>query len=271
MNQQELQNEVNSRKAVFLGTLTHDGRIDQYMARAFYRVACKSRPLMYYPKQTSLLANGYNEMWCYAINSKTEANLKWFAVLHADIVPDDFWLDTLIAEAETHDADIMSAVVPIKDPNGVTSTAISGRTPFDRYARITMYELAQLPPTFAAIDAVGVCQWELKPEHRQKLPFLLVNTGCFVCRLDRPWIYDVHFTIRDQIRIGVGNKLSAHVEPEDWHFSRRIAECGGKVMATKKVNVHHLGGRAYKSTDRWGLGSNKIDENTDTVIAGPEK
>ncbi len=96
-------------------------------------------------------------------------------------------------------------------------------------------------------------------------PRLLVNTGCFVCRVDRPWCTSVHFTINDQTRLQMGNKLASIVEPEDWYFSRRVAEQGGKVMATRIVNVKHIGGRAWDNWKAWG---NPVDAGAGHVTDG---
>ena len=52
-------------------------------------------------------------------------------MLHDDVVPEAFWLDKLIAELELHSADVMSAVVPVKSGNGLTSTAVGDADDID--------------------------------------------------------------------------------------------------------------------------------------------
>lgn len=235
---------------VFITTLTHDGKLDYLMAKAFYLTPLKERLALYMPRQTSLLAAGYNHLWCQALSHRLEHNLKWFAMLHGDIVPENFWIDKLINEAEKYDADVMSAVVPIKEASGVTSTAISGPDDFTRFTRLTMKQVQTLPETFD-INTPELIKISKSPT-QFKIPLLLVNTGCFVCRLDRPWCDRVHFTIRDEIRTQIGGALTYHVEPEDWYFSRRVAEEGGKVMATRVVKLEHIGTHAYKSNEVWG-------------------
>lgn len=231
---------------VFLGTMTHDGKLDYMMAKAFYMTPTRERAVFYMPRQSSLLAQAYNHLWCQAMNLRDTQNLKFFAILHADIVPEDFWLDKLIAELEKHDADVMSAVVPIKESIGVTSTAISGPDGFIRSQRLTMKQIwhPEFPETFSINTVPNI--------YINATSHLLVNTGCFVARLDREWCPRVHFTINDRIRTGIGGLLVSEVESEDWFFSRRVAEEGGKVMATRTIKLDHMGGRAYKSNEVWG-------------------
>jgi len=229
---------------IFLGTMTHDGKLDNIMARAFYYVPTQEREVMWMPRQSSLLANAYNHIWCHALNVRKEHNMKWFAILHADIRPEDFWADKLIAEAEKYDADVMSAVVPIKENSGVTSTAIGTSNHYQRAGRLTQKQILH-PDSKETFSIEDVYPNDFE-QYR-----LLVNTGCFVCRIDKPWCENVHFTINDRI-IKFDGKYMAQVEPEDWFFSRRVAEEGGLVMATRKVKLEHLGGRSYHSDQVWG-------------------
>src|SRR5690349_4749240 len=106
---------------VFLGSITHNGQLDFRMARIFYGFACRERAMLQVVQQSSLLASACNNLWCKALNNRVKDNLKWFVLLHADIVPEEWFVVKLIALAEQHDADVMSAVVPIKEPTGVTS------------------------------------------------------------------------------------------------------------------------------------------------------
>ena len=80
---------------------------------------------------------------------------------------------------------------------------------------------------------------------------LLANTGCMVCRLDRPWAARVYFTIRDEIVFFDGGWKPA-VFSEDWFFSRGIDRAGGRVMCTKKLALVHAGGAEFPSDRAWG-------------------
>ncbi len=74
-----------------------------------------------------------------------------------------------------------------------------------------------------------------------------------VVRLDRDWCPKVHFTINDRIVQGPDGSLAAEVESEDWFFSRRVAQEGGTVFATRQVKLQHISSSyAYNSHHTWG-------------------
>src|SRR5215471_18433913 len=118
--------------------------------------------------QGSLLALSFNALWCRALNLAKAGGLDYFAMLHTDVGPNNGWLDALVAELDATGLDVLSVVVPIKDPRGVTSTALArdDGDPFGVFTRLTMQEVFRLPETFTSADVGG------RP--------LLVNTGCWV-------------------------------------------------------------------------------------------
>lgn len=243
---------------VFLCSPTHNGLQDYRMADRFYNRVSEKHNILRYTEQNSLLANGCNKMYCFALNHREKYKLKWFAMLHADVVPEPFWLDKLIDIAEGHDADMLSVIVPIKDSRGICSTALSqqGNT-YGAFARLSMAQVHALPPTFdkhllrTGLKALPEdLRIELGDYHE-----LLLNTGCMISRLDKPWSGEVFFNITDRICYRYG-QYYAEVSPEDWHFSRMIAEAGGRTMATREVVVQHIGNTGYNSANVWG---NKID------------
>lgn len=200
----------------------------------------------------SLLAQSFNGAWCEALNLREAGhNIRWFAMLHDDIVPADEWLDILWEDLQASGADLMAAVVPIKDFDGNTSTALSAVNG-DRFSverRIHMAEVQRLPQVFGAAD----CN---RPDQ-----FLLANTGCWICRFDRPWVdaEDEHgnkiafFTINDKIcRNPNSGKWMCPVEPEDWFFSRQIQSFGAKVMCTNRLRLHHYGMFPFPNDGEWG-------------------
>ena len=238
---------------VFLGSITHNGLLDHRMARMFFNYASGERYMQTVVHQTSLLANACNFLWCNALNTRKDYNLKWFVLLHADIVPEEWFVDKLIALAEKYDADLLSAVVPIKEQSGVTSTAISGADDFTRTTRLTMKQVNH-PDMLETFGIEDVSQFLLE-KYDINVPAagrLLVNTGCMVARLDRPWCSQVEFSIRDRIVQELGGIYTAQVEPEDWYFSRKVAEHGGKVMATRAIKTQHIGNIPYLSNKVWG-------------------
>jgi GT2 family glycosyltransferase len=242
--------------AVFLGTITHSGQLDFRMAQMFYAHASMERALLTSVHQTSLLASGCNHLWCKALNNRKVADLRYFVLLHSDIVPEQWFIDKLIRILEENDADLLSAIVPIKSPDGLTSTAISGPDDFTRLTRLTTKQINDplWPETFDSVKAEYALE-QLYPEFKfdnEGGNHLLVNTGCMIARMDREWCNKVFFTINDRIIQQPGGAFINQVESEDWYFSRMVSELGGKVMATRAVKVEHIGITSFKSDKVWG-------------------
>jgi hypothetical protein len=190
--------------------------------------------------QGSLLALNFNLLWCWALNLARTARVDYFAMLHADVEPEVHWLDRLVAELDARGLDVLSAVVPIKDQRGITSTALAHPqgSPWRTHARLTLHEVYRLPETFTSAD-VG---------HP-----LLVNSGCWACRFDPAWAEKVHFEVNDRIVFSTEKQAFVpEVEPEDWFFSRLLHELGLKVGATRKVRLGHLGHLSYANVKPWG-------------------
>jgi hypothetical protein len=189
-------------------------------------------------REGSLLGHVFNGLWCEARNKNRRERVHYFAMLHSDVVPQQrHWFDVLVEEMEQRDLDVLGAVVPLKDPKGLTSIALDGDDSFRPRCRLTMNEIHQLPETFTSAD-VGYP--------------LLLNTGCWVCRFDA-WAYETHFTINDRIRFDEERGFDvAEVEPEDWNFSRQCNALGLKLGATRKLGVHHIGAARFTNSQPWG-------------------
>lgn len=184
---------------------------------------------------TSLLPFTFNLIWTGALNDRAGAAtweldgsmgtrpIDYFAMIHDDIKPDGGWIGTLVGELEATGADLISAVVPIKDGRGLTSTAVDDTGDAWNPRRLTLKEVHDLPPTFGDSDVGGA---------------LLLNTGLWVCRFDRPWVERVGFRQQDCI-VRRGGRFVAQTTPEDWDFTRQVRLQGGKVLATRKVGLEH--------------------------------
>lgn len=181
--------------------------------------------------QSSLLANNFNRAWCAALNRSFD----YFAMLHADISCEEFWLDKLIEELERKELDVLSAVVPIKSMRGTTSTALASEDRWHPACRLMMHEVFGLPVTFTAED-VGYP--------------LLLNTGCWVAKWG-DWAKDVCFTIDDRI-VHDGERYQAEVESEDWNFSRQLNKLGLKIGATRIIEAKHVGSAAFLNSVPFG-------------------
>lgn len=230
-----------SDRQVFLAMPGY-GELTAGAARGFWRAtSLPDAQIVYEYREGSLLAANFNSLWVSALNRQRQGQrIDYFAMQHADVEPQDGWLDLLIEELETHDLDILGAVVPIKDSRGTTSLALA-RDDGDNWrplCRLTMTEVYRLPPTFTSDDTGHP---------------LLLNTGLWVCRFGPSWVTKVHFTINDRIvqEKGSGN-YRAQTEPEDWYFSRLCHELQLRVGATRKVQLTHRGGAAFTSARPWG-------------------
>lgn len=191
--------------------------------------------------QGSLLAQQFNALWCWALNADYHGErVDYFAMLHSDVEPEDFWLDALIEELEARNLDMLGVAVPIKDQQGMTSLALD-RQDGDTWrplCRLSMREVHQLPETFTSED-VG---------HP-----LLLNTGCWVARFSGEWARQVSFTINDRIVFNSALQCyQAQVEPEDWYFSRLCHELGLRIGATRKIAVNHVGPKAFSNAIPFG-------------------
>ncbi len=206
-----------------------------------------------YRLRNSLLARCFNHCWAEAVTMAEQGKATHFAMLHTDVVPAPLWIDTLYNELVRLDADIVSAVIPIKTQEGLTSTALDSSDRWNPH-RLTMKEVMQLPETFGADD---VTQAGLNPGGGK----LLVNTGCWICDLRKPWVGKTddagemlcHFTINDRVR-REGDRWTVEVEPEDWYFSRSIykASPDARIFATRQLHVEHVGTMNWINDAAWG-------------------
>lgn len=188
---------------------------------------------------TSLLNHCFNQLWAKALNLRA-SGATHFAMIHADIAPEAGWLDTLLGELLRLDADVVSAVVPIKSNYGLTSTALQVAEdlwgpPMPR--RLTMTEVYGLPETFGSADV----------NHP-----LLLNTGLWVCDLTKPWCERIWFESLERIGRAPNGEFVAQCISEDWLFSARLHHEGAKLFATRKVKLTHRGERAYPNDSAWG-------------------
>jgi hypothetical protein len=206
----------------------------------------------------SLLAHNFNRLWCQALNERFEHGFTHFAMHHADQGAAPGWLDVLLEELDRHEADVISVIVPLKDGRGLTSTAIYDHESA-RIQRLTMREAMTLPPTFTKRSLTGD-GWLVAgdgPGTHHPAPAtrhaLLVNTGLWLCRLDRPWVENFPgFQVCDGVRKRADGRWQANVFSEDWNASAWWDRHGVKVAATRKVRVRHIGKAAYGNQDAWG-------------------
>lgn len=180
----------------------------------------------------SHLPKNFARLWVEAVGS----GCKYFAMIHADVAATRYWLDEMIEVLESADADIVSAVVAIKDHTGDSSTAyeIEPRRP----RRLSLAQIQQLPAVFSDQDVAELVGSPVT---------LLVNTGLWVARLDRPWATEIdYFVVDARIVWDVPNKTaSVLVNSEDWELSRRFKELGLRVLVNRQILTVHHGSAQY--------------------------
>lgn len=245
------------QRNVFLGMPGY-GRVSAAASRGLWFASRESKVHTAY-QCGSLLACNFNALWVAALNMvHSGKQVDYFAMLHDDIGPEDFWLDKLIEELEAKELDVLGVAVPIKDHKGLTSLAIdheSGDT-WRIQQRLTLSEVLRLPETFTSDDVGGP---------------LLLNTGCWVCRFDMDWVTNVHFTINDRIAFDTRlNRYVSQVEPEDWFFSRLCHERGLALGATRKVRVIHEGAATFNNFDDWGSQSHDVEYASQPIVPPAE-
>lgn len=227
---------------MILLAMPHYGTVTAEAAKSFYSGAT-SRPYKTAMNGGSLLAANFNQLFVTALNLQESLDLRVFAMLHSDVSAGPGWLDILIDELDATGADLVSAVLPIKDERGLTSTAID--TDPWKPRRLAMKEVMGLPETFGSPDQGN----------------LLVNTGCWACRLNPEWAEQGFcFTINDRIVKRADGKWAAEVQPEDWNMSRWLHAHGHNVMATRKVKAKHIGLSSYSNEYAWGVLESDISE-----------
>lgn len=193
-----------------------------------------------------------NLLWCQALNAARHEGVTHYAQIHSDITPDlnQDWLNVMLEEMEEFDADFISAVVPIKDGRGLTSSGIADKTnPWNPHRRFTMHELYAMPETFTAED-IGYAGWPLNH-----------NSGLIVADLRRPVFFRtkpdgelaIWFEFRKRVWLDTEkNMVRLDGESEDWNMSRRLWEQGAKTCITRKVLLKHWGQTGYPSGYPWG-------------------
>lgn len=177
----------------------------------------------------SLLARNFNQLWCKALNHRREWGLTHFLMLHGDVVPEPGWVLTMLDEMDRLQADVLSAIVPIKDHRNLTSTAIlnSHAAPFTEPTKLSVRDLAGLPLSFDASAFPGNT--------------LLANTGLLLVDFTKPWVENVWFEIDDRILRDPDGTFRVWTLPEDWNFSLQAAEQGARVFVTQILSLGHFG------------------------------
>jgi hypothetical protein len=232
-----------------IAVLPNRGMIKPQSGESFYGKASAGKlNVLALTLHTSVLESTFNELWVAALNARAECKPRYFAMLHDDVCPEHFWLDKLVEELEKHDADIVSAVMPIRDLHGMTTTGATD--PDDIWStqlrRLSVKEALKLPKTFGIEDLHDGVFSECSGRNQ----CLLVGTGCWVCRFDSPWVDDIVWRLESQ-NVLVDGTWSHRRQSEDWLFSIDAHKLGLKALATTAVKMYH-GDTWFNNHSPWG-------------------
>lgn len=227
----------------------------------------------------TIAGNCFNELLCRCLTNvelPEGESFTYWCLLHSDVVPlQQWWLDILIDELETHGATVIHSPCCIKDLRGITSTAVSDMNDeWGANRKLTLHELHSSPETFGLADVLKL--WEAE-EPGSVAAFgtgtsvcLSPNTGCMVVKMG-DWVRSFPgFEQRSRIvheKLEDGSwKSHAEVAPEDWRFGRWCALNGLKVVGTRKVTTAHMGMVPWGTDQSWG--QQKRDEIFINVVKG---
>jgi hypothetical protein len=217
-------------------------------ARAFFQDASRKHELMTAAPTFSALSANFNKLWATGIANAMEGLVDIFAMMHTDVEPQTYWLDTLVDELLRLKLDVLSSVIPIKDESRNTSTAMGPIENEWENTLLNLDEIKLLPETFTDEDMKPWRRKHNMPDHK-----LMLNTGCWVADLRNTKFWKVEngllkffFTQKDRIQFD-GNRFSVGLASEDWNFSRICHREGLRLAATRIIEVKHHGARAFSN------------------------
>lgn len=193
---------------------------------------------------TSFLTLNFNELWCWALNLREEGKATHFLMAHSDIKPyENDWLDIMLAEMEKANAQVLSAISPIKNWLGLTSTAFDNDA--WRPTRLMIDQMHKLPPTWTCNK-------------------LLFNTGLMLVDMRDSWTEEICFQVRNWMG-KIDGQWTHRAEPEDWHFSRQCNKLGVRTYVTRAVTVEHSGFSMYSTKVKFGVETDPVNKSTEVV------
>lgn len=233
--------QAPKKNNIIIAVPSYDGRIEIGTSFCLTRASLKEENrCVIRTSDSSSNTGGFNTLFAEALNERKHG-LTHFAMLHIDVVAEHGWLDKMLDLMEKHEADILSAVIPIKTRDGYVSTAIDQSNGAGMGTR-----------EHYAISALN-----LREVHRMKdATFtdenLLINTGLMLIDMRKPWVEQICFRFENEILKMPDGEFKAFQVSEDWHLSRQARALGAKLYATREVKVKHMGRAAYPNDAPWG-------------------
>lgn len=212
-------------------------------------------------KPMSLLAMGFNQLWCDCLNRIKEFD--YWLLCHADITfRTTNWLDMMVDDLERHGLDALHANIDIKDGRGLYSTGVGNALDvWGHVRRLTKKESLYLPSVYQLDDVVKVMA---RTGHVPKRPVFCPNTGCLLVKVDQKWWWDFPgFNIMDSMEsVYIQGHLirRPRVVPEDWHFGHWMQGRGLKVGGTRRIRIDHVHPHLAYSNDKVDPAGEAVDE-----------
>lgn len=220
---------------IYVALPGYGGVIGTHILRTVFSASSRGYMEKAEPSSYSFLTHNFNVLFCEALNHR-KLGFTHFAMCHDDCEPERGWLDKMVDIATERRADILSVVIPIKDEQGYTSTALDTLTvdPEWRVKRLTMTEIYRdYEPTFTH-------------------PKLLLNTGLMLVDLRKPAVEKLWFEFKNVIQKLPDGTMFPKCFPEDWQFSRMARREGLRLYATREIKVDHWGRHKYGNDKPWG-------------------
>ncbi|MDR3582637.1 MAG: hypothetical protein P4L67_05165 [Candidatus Pacebacteria bacterium] len=187
----------------------------------------------------SLLTLCFNQLLVEALNKRDEGEVDYIVMAHADIAASPGWLNVLFSRLRQRGDVVVSAVVPIKEPQkSKTSCAVgSRRDHYDIRRYITTEDRLSTPETFATKDVA-----------RDDDEVLLINTGMWIGDLSWPGWDAFAFDFENKIMVNpASGKRQAFCLPEDWAMSFALDEATAPYSASWAVQTYHFGPSVWDS------------------------
>ena len=213
---------------LFLGLPTY-GQVEQEVLKTV--VNATKKPMNLCTRPSSMLTDNFNVLWCDFMNG----DYTHFAMLHADISAENWWMDKLLDLMQKNTSDVLSVVMPIKDTSGDTSTAFIPNGD-SKVKRLSLAEIQKLPEVFGSKEVSEFVGME---------GTLLVNTGLFIVKRGE-WCKKFK-GFRCVSEILFDEKWKARRVSEDWIFSMDAKDLGLTVHATRSIRATHIGKQVWRN------------------------
>lgn len=181
----------------------------------------------------SLLCWNFNSLLAMALNMRSadpnQPGVTHFLLLHDDVRPmEPHWAAQMLQIMRRHELGVLSAVIPLKNASGETSTAIDGELDPLKGRDLRKISVADVEARGGMITS-------------REEPGLLINTGLLLVDLTQPWSEKLCFQTHDAIAKLPDGTFQARCSPEDWTMSRWLREQGVAFGATTRVKATHWG------------------------------